>query len=352
MSMSTAERPKTLSKVVRCDDCSSIFRNIEWCEGTRCPRCRSPRFLPLPIVGDAVDYVLADRTQGYALEDIRFAKIAQWSGLISTQQYHEAFSRQNEYISANAAAPPIGEIMRSARFLKKVEISAVLHYRCLERPDKDDAEFAKLAVQSGFLDQEKLAPCLEAQFQTKRLGHDVPPLPCLLYEKRLLQENQVLALLQKQAERNSGMAPAVRNYIQEHTSKPVEQLLGAKGSPQRRLRVTILGVLAVLVLAMAWRQFVHGPATMVRTQCINPGCGNIGAKPMNSEWPVRCEACTNHPRTVFPVSICERCGREFPNDKPRTPAPRCPRCGSTSVIVYITDKIDVRQIKESAKKNQ
>ena len=70
MSTSMAQSSESISRVVRCETCRSIFRNVKWEEGARCPRCRSPKFLPLPIDSDAVEYTLADRSQGYALEDI------------------------------------------------------------------------------------------------------------------------------------------------------------------------------------------------------------------------------------------------------------------------------------------
>jgi Zn finger protein HypA/HybF involved in hydrogenase expression len=352
MAAPAAEKSGQTAKVVRCEACNAVFRNVAWTEGSRCPRCRSPRFVPLLIAGDALDYMLADRSQGYALEDIRFAKITQWAGLISAQQYHEAFNRQKEYLGAEARVPPIGEIMRNLKWLKKIGIQAVLAYRCLPRPDDDDSEFAKLALQSKFVEQDKLAECMDAQREIQRAGHDVPPLPCLLYEKRYLQENQVQALLQKQAESGSGLIHRVQEYVRQHSRATMDQLLGPKGSKQRKLRAALAAALVVFAVWKAGSSLIEAQTKMVKTMCTEPACSQISAKPANADWPARCDACPKHGRTVFPVSICEKCGREYVNDKPNAVSARCPHCGSTRVIRLIDDSVNVREIQLNSQKKQ
>lgn len=345
-----AERPEAGSNTVRCDACFAVFRGVKWTEESRCPRCRSAKVTVLPKVTDAVEYVLADRSKGYALEDIRFAKLAQWSRFISGQQYQEAFKRQKAYVGGNKPVPPIDEVMRRARFMKKAEVAAILDYRSRERPDKDDSEFAKLALQSGFVEKDHLAECIDAQHEAKRMQRDVPPLPCLLYERRHLQENQIQAIIQKQAEGGTGPIRFIQDYQDERAVKPVEQLLGQKGSAKRRLRMPVLVVIALCLLWVAVSRMTSGSKLMVKTMCVNPSCESaISAAPRGSDWPARCQSCPQHARTVYPVSICERCGHEYVNEKPSEMSPRCPRCGSSRVIKYIDKTVDTRKIKEQVK---
>ena len=96
---------------VRCEACGQRFRARAWRAGIACPQCHSGQVHPLVAPGGAVDYCVADRTQGYAPADVRFAQWAKWSGLITPHQYEVAFIRQNRLIQQSEEPPPVHEIL-------------------------------------------------------------------------------------------------------------------------------------------------------------------------------------------------------------------------------------------------
>lgn len=341
--MPNAETPAAVSKVVRCESCGTSFRNVRWAEGTRCPRCRSPRFFPVPVVGVAVDYALADRSQGYALEDIRFAKIAQWAGLISAAHYQDAFNRQNEFVAAKATVPPIGEILLKMKALDKAAVAAILRYRCQERPGEDEAEFAGLARQSKFLSEEKAEECRMAQVEAAKLGQEPAPLPCLLYEKRYLQENQILALLQKQAAGDAGLIHQIRREIRENTVTAGERIFGPKGTPQRSLRITVAGVLAAAILILGIREAVVEPPKNVVTFCT--ACQVRGGMPFTTKWPAKCPDCGAKTPSVYPLAICIRCGHTVAVKDGELPG-KCEKCGVRGKVKWFTHDINEERIKQ------
>lgn len=349
--MAQAQTAETVSKVLRCEHCSSTFRNVVWSEGARCPRCRSPKYFPLPVVGRAVDYALADRSQGYAVEDIRFAKIAQWAGFITAAQYQDAFNRQNEHVAAGETVPPIGDVLAQMKALNKLQNEFVLEYRCRERPNLEEAGFARLAVQGELLGEAAVEECEKVQIADKKLGHDPAPLLCLLYEKRYLKENQIQALLQKQYEKESGLLWEASRYIEEHTPKPVELLLGAKGTPERKKRLAVASVLGVALLLVAGHQMTRLGGAHVATRCTNEACGVRGAMAYNTAWPARCPTCRADPPTVYPLAICGYCA-ELHSIRERRLPEACPKCGVRDRVIFITDEAEERAIRERARARQ
>ena len=345
--MTNDQTTAAVSKVLRCEHCTSTFRNVVWSEGARCPRCRSPRYSPLPVLGRAVDYALADRAQGYAVEDIRFAKIAQWAGFITSGQYQEAFNRQNEYVSAGGAVPTIGDVLIKMKALSPLQVEFVLEYRCRERPNMEEAGFARLAVQGKLCTEARIEECEKAQVAEKKLGHDPPPLACVLYEKRYMQENQIQAVLQKQFEAETGLAWDARRFVEENTVKPAERLLGLKGTPERKKRVAVASMLAVALLFVGGRQLASARAAFVATLCTNQTCSTRSGMPYNTNWPARCPVCRNDPPTVYPLAICEFCA-ELHVVQDRTLPAVCSKCGVRDRVVYITSDAQEHEIRRRA----
>ncbi len=344
--MTTIDKETQIQKVARCEDCGFILRNIPWREGFRCPRCRSTKFLPVPVSGAAVDYALADRSKGYAIEDIRFAKLALWSGLISSTQYQEAFNEQNEFVAAKASPPPIGQILEKRKALRKIESDAIIQYRILERPSPDDAEFARLALQAKYTTEDRIQECLERMDQDKKLGREPAPLACLLYEKRYLQENQVLALVQKQLAKGGGLAAAIRKQVQKNDVRFLDKTLGPKGSPRRALRMAMLGVLGVILVAYLSTFLFSSASIRVATRCHN--CGVRSAMAYDTPWPAKCPECSATVPSVYPLAVCMRCGELHDVMDGELPA-KCSRCGANTVK-WLTAGIDDEQIRQKAAK--
>lgn len=347
--MPNANTVPLASKVVRCETCGSTFRNVVWKEGARCPRCRSPKYMPLPVVGQAIDYALADRSQGYAIEDIRFAKIAQWAGFISATHYQEAINRQNEFVASKSAVPPIGDILTDMRALTKVQHQFVIEYRLRPRPNPEESEFARLAVQAKLATQEEIDECRLAQEGEKKMGRDAAPLACVLYEKRHMQENHIQAVLEKQAERESGLKHEAQEYVEENTVKPVEKVFGVKGSADRKRRLAGAALVGVVALVFLGRAIVAAGAIPIATICTNEHCRARGVMPYDTAWPAVCPVCTVDPPTVYPRAICRRCGADHVLREGGALPAACEKCGARDRVVYITRDVDEQAIREAAK---
>ncbi len=117
-----------------CDGCMRRFKLNRWREGLRCPECGSGRLSPLVAEGGAVDYCVADRRQGYAQQDIRFAQWLKWSGMISQRQYDAAFSRQFHRIREGEPPPPIHRVMVEQGLIKEEKALRVLEFMGRQRP--------------------------------------------------------------------------------------------------------------------------------------------------------------------------------------------------------------------------
>ena len=291
----------------------------------------------------AVDYAMADRSQGYAIEDIRFAKAAQWAGLITSSQYQEAFNRQNAYVDSGQAPPPIGDVLHKMRALTRAGEAAILHYRSLERPNQEDDDLLRLAVQNEFLDKAKAEEVRKLQKELVQEGLDSPPLACLLYEKRYLHENQILALLQKQAGGQAGLIYRVQTDVEENTETTSERFLGAKGTPQRKFWLFALVGLLVLVALMATRKAVTAPPKYINTFCVN--CETRGGLPFNTDWPAKCKDCATRTPSVYPLAICKRCGHSMVVKDKKLPK-ACPDCGARDKVIWFTADINEKDLKD------
>ena len=83
-------------KTVRCEDCGAKFDRLAWSPGDLCPKCGSSAFAPVPVRGEASDYSSADRSAAFAIEDIRFGRLAQWAGFVTPKQFQYALFQQKQ----------------------------------------------------------------------------------------------------------------------------------------------------------------------------------------------------------------------------------------------------------------
>ena len=92
----------------------------------KCGACGADQLAPAPIIEGAVDYSIADRSKGYAIEDIRFGKIAQWAGFISPYQYNQALAKQKQIAETGQHAPHIAQVLISQKIMDQLQMKAVL----------------------------------------------------------------------------------------------------------------------------------------------------------------------------------------------------------------------------------
>ena len=309
-------------------------RNVPWAPGTACPKCGSNRYLPIKGSCESLDYETADRSQGYALEDIRLGKLAQWCGLITPKQYTVALKRQEQTASENGACLPLGDILVKDRVLSKKQARALLRLRSRPRPDPSDNEFGQRALAAGQLKPEQFTALTELQNQLSAGGRDVPPLCLLAYEKRLVQENQIVALVKSQERQDSGL---MADFQEEETAltavSSLDRIVGPKGAPYRRLKVAGLA-LAPLLLVLLVTRHIKGKDYI---QVLCESCGLQTTLEYQGDWPQACADCGQ--KAAYPAAVCRQCGHVFMVKNPRGRGIRCPKCKSDQWDIYRHDTI-------------
>jgi len=275
----------------------------------KCPKCKSPDFFPVTIIGGAVDYTLADRSHGYALEDIRFAQLAKWSGLITPNQYTQALSRQRQLASQSTSAPHIAQVMVSEGILQSPESASVFQIMCKERPDEGDEVFATIVVQNRLVKPERVEECKAAQQQTAKSKHEVPPLGQIMFEKRLLSENQVQAIYRKMVARRQGLVfEMAQAYEQNRELSTFEKMAGTKDEPERRKGFYIMsGLFALVLLFWSWQFFFSGGGEAMWFHC--DACAKSYESTFSDTFPMKCKLCKEVEARF--ARKCGDCGEVF-----------------------------------------
>ncbi len=321
----------------RCEDCGARIGNIPWRPGTPCPRCGSGHFTPVPIIRRGSDYDEADRSQGFAIEDIRLGRLAVWAGYINAKRLQQTLHEQRQLAMGGGSAPDLGALLVKQGAMTRNQTKAILGVMNAVPGNQADEEFARGAVQNRFARREQVAACQARQQEIVQTGRDAPPLALLMHEKRELQENQVLALITASEKRERGILYRIHQAEARLNRAKLARLL--VNSPLRAVDPRLVAVLGVVLIAgivflpMAW----HTPTTAA-TECTN--CGALGGAPADSKWPIVCSECGMG--TVYPRSICERCGKMFPTTGAGYGV-ACPQCGSTDHVL-VTNKTDLDEI--------
>jgi DNA-directed RNA polymerase subunit RPC12/RpoP len=331
--------------VLACARCGKRMLNPGVTAELRCAACGSEKMVPVPLWGGSVEYALADRSQGYALEDIRFGKIATWAGLISLNQYNDAMAIQKECLGLPGRIPSLAEIMIQKKFLTRAQVEAVLQARVEAADDPSDDEFGKLAMDKSGLTQARYISARQVQLEYSTKKREVPPLPVVVYEKRYMQEKEIQAVLQYQEQQRRGQNYRIKKELEGQVVPTSERLFGVKGSAGRRTRLIGAG-LAGLVLLVFLIVSLWGTGDLVLSKCTNPKCGKRYTEKLKSDWPVYCPACKE--RTIEPFAVCLKCGEEFTIANIASLTNKCPKCGSSQYSLE-TKKVNVAEIKAKAK---
>jgi len=317
--------PDTEGVVVKCESCAAVFKNFKWKPGMKCPKCGSEDFAPATIIEGAVDYSVADRRKGYAIEDIRFGKLAQWAGLITAFQYNQALAKMKSIANSGQKVPHIGKILIDAGLMKESDMKAVLEVYCKPRPAEDDNEFARVAVQNKFVAEDRIEDLQILQKEMRAKGAMVPPLAVLCFEKRLIPEAKILAILQAQQRRATGPIHEIHAIIEANRPPTtLEKYIGKKGDPMRKYRAAglIAGGLA-LILTWLWYYGFIGGGQDVGYYCT--ACKKCFIAGYKKEVPIKCRYCGK--KTAIYGFICGKCGKPYgvsDRDGPKY----CPYCRS------------------------
>jgi len=336
---------------LKCPACGAGFRAMEWQAGMKCPECGSDEIAPAMLTEGAVDYSIANRRKGYAIEDIRFGKIAQWTGFISPYQYNQALAKQKQIADSGQEAPPIGQVLMSQSVLTDVQVRAILTVYDKPRPDADDREFVEVAVQNKFISKEQGSEVLARQREMKK-NSTPPPVSVLMLEQRLMKENQIVAILRAQHKRTMGPIHEVMDVIEQNREPTVlEKYIGKKGDPMRKYRAAAyISVGAFLVLVWAWYwgflKFSTERAPFYCVECKKTWIGKV-----RRTVPVKCPYCKKQGGLYG--FFCEKCRRAYGLPQ-REGRKKCTHCGSMLFAVLTEEKMKEheRRIKEELEADQ
>lgn len=309
--------------LVICDQCGARFKSKQWREGVKCPKCKEGALSPGVAPGGAVDYVLANRSEGYAIADIRVGQWAKWAELITPHQYEVAFVKQRRQVSAGGEIEPIHEILENQGFLTEGAATAILEFTTLTRPDGDDADLARRVIEKNIAPADKVKAIQDAQAKMAETANEIPPLVQLLCEKRVIDEGQLRALLGMQKQAGVGPLVTIPELIDRNRKESIYEKV-AKGvkPPKHQIKNVLLVVGVFLLAGAAWyhqwrRQQVHVDVIFMDTR-----------QQARILWPHAWPAknLRTGKRTGYMLVKCHRCGHEFGRENPDART-KCPICG-------------------------
>lgn len=332
---------------VRCEDCGAEFRNRPWVPGTPCPECHSPRFEPVLESATRSDYETADRSSGFAQEDIRFGRLAKWAELISPKQYQRALFRQSRLLQQPGGGPTLADYLLKEKILNRRQVNAVLKARTVEPGNSDDVEFGLLATRAKLAGEEQVKECRRIQNRTVRSGGDAAPLPLLMLEQRYITEPQVLALVKRQAEHGKGVLAAVRRGIHGERSRREGARAFSEMVALQPVRYSLIALLLLLAAIVFYRSVISPDPTWATVKCAE--CGAEGGAPADSDWPIECPACKH--KSMYPMALCNKCGATFILRDAMGYGASCPKCGSSDYRM-VTNEFDLEEAQERIKAEQ
>jgi len=317
---------------VECGGCGRRFRARAWREGMVCPRCNSTQLAPAVAPGGAVDYFVADRSQGMAPADVRFAQWAKWCEVITQHQYDLAFLKQRRSFAEADQSLPIHEAMIKEGMIDEEQATRILEFLSLPRPDEDDGDFIRTLLSTTSLEREKVERVQQLQIKAATRYHEVPPLAQLLLERRVISEAQMLAVLRLQRQNGRGAlkraCDMVRPPVSEGEKRGLRQFVSLRKSGLRNVAL-VLVLFALSTGIWVWQAHANMPTMFVKCQ----HCGRLSETKWSDTLPVKCPKCGNV--LAYYAVIC-RNGHVFTWDSPHDPKP-CPVCGTTSVRPFTAE---------------
>jgi len=320
--MARSAARKTIVCTARCEDCGNLSAKVSWSPGDTCPHCGSHHFAPVPRIRGNSDYESADRSQGFAIEDIRFGRLAVWAGMLAQKRFQT----------------DLGTLLVQQKMLTKRQKAALLRVLVAVPGNSADREFVQTAAKSGYIGEDRLAACEALQSKMAREDLDAPPLPLLAYERRLLKENQVVALLKSMEQRGCGLLHNIQEGAYGSATHAIGALLGS--GKDKRARVKQIAAVAIILLAAVFLvyRFAGGPA-YAQVKC--ESCGAEFGAPENSDWPIECPECGEE--AVYSLVMCRACG-EYYISKGIGYGKSCPKCKSPNFIP-VTNKTEAERHK-------
>lgn len=311
--------PEAARQACACRVCGTRFLFTETGEGLVCPACGADSVDRLAAPGGALDYVVADRTHGTTTEDVWFAQWAKWANFVTPHQYDVALHRQNSEAQDEGMGRPIHEVMESMGMLDPLRSEGLMRFLAVPRPDEFDADFVeRLLKQEGVNTRAvKRVQALQKQMAAERTC--VPPIGQLLLAKGVIDEVQLVDILRKQAQEDTGSL-SIAMKIRGRRESPADELQKIRPVAQR---VGLGLLIAIIVLGGAYMLFREKPV-MVGTWCSE--CGYTIWQERAPSYPTECPICHSEPPSVYLGYRCPE-GHVFGRLHNQDPTP-CPICGS------------------------
>jgi hypothetical protein len=269
-----------------------------------------------------VDYCVADRSQGYAPADVRFAQWAKWTGLITPRQYEVGFLKQLRGLREDETPRPIHEVLIQQGALNQQQALSLLEFMSLPRPDETDGEFVRALMASTRVDREKVDEVQRKQLEAARRWHEVPPLCQLLLEAHVISEARMLGVLRLQ-EKNGRGALKIAREMALPSRGGSEGGASGRGALLRSPTVLRIAVVAGLFLIGTAVWWVHSAATTRTVYVRCRTCRLISEVRWSNTWPVKCPKCGR--QSGYFAKICAN-GHIFTVDNPFVPQPLPAQC--------------------------
>jgi DNA-directed RNA polymerase subunit RPC12/RpoP len=321
-----------ITKRVLCNECGAQERNMYWTPGTPCPRCGSSNFEPVVEIGKRSEYADADRTQGFAPEDIRLGRLAQWADLISAKQLQRILFQQGQMANSGEKVDDLATILLKEKVLTRKQVGLLHKARCVVPGNTEDIKFGIQVVKKGLATEDQVRDCIHIQQESDDTGSEAPPLPLVLHEKRLVKEGHILALLKAAELKGFGLLHRIHHGGPQFDG-------GAKDGNRIRTLLSLPAVqapLAILIMMIAlfiWLGAFSGAEPRVKVRC--KFCGAETGKPANSVWPLKCDQPSCGKRGFAPIGMCQNCGHRILLDQGKAGNYKCSHCGSGSDKIKI-----------------
>jgi len=303
-----------------CMDCGHVFEKPSDVREAPCVRCGSRR-----------TQVRRRRVSGALLaasaspDDGRFARVALWGALITSEQFAQCVNEQNALAGDGRDVRSLADLLIRHGYIRREQAHAVLRSMTTRTAEQWRNQFGQIALRRGYVTGDQLRECLEVQTKLVMSTGAAPFLGHLLIERGHMTEAHALAILKEQKRRHIGMLHELQRRLRTRRGAAWDL---ARGHPRVLWAGAFVLALAVAGALGAW---VHSRATAVPTfALICDHCGRRAELPASAIaracprcgkghmcTPLRCRGC----RVDFPLRI-HASDAEPPWVEP------CPVCGT------------------------
>ncbi|HRU06970.1 MAG TPA: hypothetical protein P5137_14485 [Candidatus Brocadiia bacterium] len=319
----TEEDLLRLRLLCRCEECKHAEMRAAWAPGDKCPSCGSAKFAPVPFVDDAS---LAEDNRGPSISDGRVGRLANFAGWMTLAEIQDCLKRQQEGLRQGQQAPRFGEIAVENGYLTQERLEALLRVQSLRHVDASEKAFGALALRNKFATREQLDECLAEQMRLLMEGHTAPPLGIMMQDKGILSAKQVKAILNHQARVGQGLLHELAASQKREIANPVRAVFKAahSNSPGLGWAAAAVILLSSVAMGMGWLGGNGWRPPMLVVGC--RACGHVCVMPARGS--ADCPSCKKV-EGLCPLVRCDRCGAVYLYG-PRGDGAACPACHSAA----------------------